>query len=288
MEQAETTLINTGERLVTQVFEYWTLEHLHRYGFAKQFVKDKVVVDIASGEGYGSNLLAADAALVTGIDISNEAVNHAKKKYRKSNLTFLHGSADNIPLPDSSVDVLISFETIEHHDQHEKMMLEIKRVLKSDGLAIISSPDKKNYTDIPQYHNPFHVKELYTDEFRGLLENHFANVQLLFQKTVIGSVLISEKTSSNFIEHFGDYNRIDSLRYLVNPLYNIAVSSDGPVTVPNSMSIFTNEFMLQNFLQQKGELESLRIKVKNLENSRSLYLGRLLTRPFLMLSRLFK
>jgi len=62
-------------------------------------------------------------------------------------------------------DLVVSFETIEHHDEHEQMLAEVKRVLKPDGMAIISSPDKAIYTDKPEYHNSFHVKELYREEF---------------------------------------------------------------------------------------------------------------------------
>ena len=56
------------------------VEHLHRYGLAIDLCDDKVVLDIASGEGYGSSLLAGRALKVYGIDISNEAVEHTTKK----------------------------------------------------------------------------------------------------------------------------------------------------------------------------------------------------------------
>jgi ubiquinone/menaquinone biosynthesis C-methylase UbiE len=66
-----------------------------------------------------------------------------------------------IPLPDAAVDFVVLFETIERHDEHERMLAEIKRVLKPDSMVIVSSPDMAIYTDKPDYHNPFHVKELY-------------------------------------------------------------------------------------------------------------------------------
>lgn len=48
-------------------------------------------------------------------------------KYRAENVEFRVGSCAAMPLDDASVDVVVSFETIEHHDQHEAMMREIKK-----------------------------------------------------------------------------------------------------------------------------------------------------------------
>ena len=90
----------TGERLVTAIASDIMMEHLHRYGLAIDLCDDKVVLDIASGEGYGSSLLAGRALKVYGVDISSEAVEHASKKYQAPNLKFLQGRADAIPVAD--------------------------------------------------------------------------------------------------------------------------------------------------------------------------------------------
>ena len=127
-------------------------------------MKGKIVLDIASGEGYGSNLISYYAEKVYGVDISESAIENAKLKYTRSNIEFLKGSTSNIPMPNNSVDVILSFETIEHHDEHHQMMQEFKRVLKTDGVLILSSPDKLNYSDKTGHNNPYHIKELYKDE----------------------------------------------------------------------------------------------------------------------------
>ena len=134
----------TGERLETHESGQGMLEHLHRYGVALEFCRHKDVLDIASGEGYGSNLLAKVARNITGVDISADTVREASEKYatRQKNLQFIEGSAAAIPAKAASFDVVVSFETIEHHDKHEEMMAEIKRVLRPGGMLIISSPDK--------------------------------------------------------------------------------------------------------------------------------------------------
>ncbi len=132
----------TGERLETFVLNETTVEHLHRYGIVMPFIEDKTVLDIACGEGYGSKLLSSKALKVIGVDIDLETIEKASKKYGSSNLTFIQGSADKIPVKDGSIDTVVSFETIEHHDKHNEMMNEIKRVLKPGGILIISSPEK--------------------------------------------------------------------------------------------------------------------------------------------------
>lgn len=171
------------------------LEHRHRYLLAAELTVGKEVLDIACGEGYGSAMMAARARRVTGVDVSPAAVEHARRRHPRDNVHFVSGSCAAIPLPDCSVDVVISFETIEHHTEHEQMMLEVRRVLRPNGLLVISSPDKAEYSDKPGYRNPFHVKELYKEEFRALLSAHFRHVRLIGQRVVRGSILIEEPES---------------------------------------------------------------------------------------------
>ncbi|MFY0099873.1 class I SAM-dependent methyltransferase, partial [Acinetobacter baumannii] len=83
---------------------------------------------------------------MTGVDIAPEAVAHASARYQRPNLRYLEGKCAASPLPDHSVDLIVSFETIEHHEQHEEMMREFKRVLRPDGLLLISNPDKHFYS----------------------------------------------------------------------------------------------------------------------------------------------
>src|SRR5437879_3140866 len=89
---------------------FW--EHIYRYAFASRFVKGKRVLDIACGEGYGAAALQkAGAAHVIGVDISESVCLHARTKY---GLDARPGTAEQIPVADESVDVIVSFETIEH------------------------------------------------------------------------------------------------------------------------------------------------------------------------------
>ncbi len=184
------TLPATGERfLPEQMLGDIELEHMHRYAIALNFAAGKNVLDIASGEGYGSNLLASVAESVIGVDISNDAVCHATRRYVKNNLKFKLGRCDSIPLGDHSIDLVVSFETLEHHDQHTEMLMEIKRVLKSNGVLIISTPDKHEYSDCSGDKNHFHVKELYLNEFSELLSSQFANQKIYGQRIYHGSMV---------------------------------------------------------------------------------------------------
>ena len=219
----------TGERYVPQIRGTIALEHLHRYAFASEYAKGRVVLDIASGEGYGSKMLSRTAEHVYGVDVDVKAVQHAMAKYPAENLEFKLGSCSRIPLPDASVDVIVSFETIEHIADHDRMMLEVKRVLRPAGVLLISSPDKHVYSELPAYKNQFHLKELYREEFQTLLEQNFKHVTILGQKVFYGSALIGlsgQESVSKTYQFTPLPDKIESEAGLSNPLYLVGICSD--------------------------------------------------------------
>jgi len=246
MTNTKPSLQWTGERLVTEVATDDMVYHLHRYAIPLQYIAGKVVVDIASGEGYGSNLMANTAKKVYGVDISEDAVNFAAEKYKQtSNVSFHVGAVESIPLANGVADVVVSFETLEHTDKHQEMMRELKRVLKPGGIVIISSPDKANYTDRFSRINPYHVKELYFEEFKALLNQHFKVTHFFYQTFITGSFIVKDDYTGNGInEYSGDYLNISTTRGLHFPLFNIAVSSDEPFTEP-STSYFNGEDIMR-------------------------------------------
>ncbi|WP_412022350.1 glycosyltransferase [Burkholderia cepacia] len=234
-EQGDRSMDFTGERFVPGVAGEIEMEHYHRYYLVSELIKGKDVLDIACGEGYGSGLMALGARSVIGVDIDSTTVEHASMYYRQPNLRFETGSCAAIPLPDHSVDVVVSFETIEHHDQHEEMMCEISRVLRKNGILIISSPDKYEYSDKPGFKNSFHVKELYLDEFKSLLSRHFSNVDIYGQRAAFGSLIARMDGSVHKAgRHFwtGTGNGAHDVRAAElprEPVYFIAVASNGQV-----------------------------------------------------------
>ncbi len=219
----------TGERFVPEVEGDIRLEHMHRYIAARRIVGGKRVLDIACGEGYGSDLLAEVAATVIGVDIDEASVSHAELTYRRSNLRFLSGDIVAIPLDDASVDVVVSFETIEHLVDHRSMMLEIKRVLVPDGVLVLSSPDRHEYSDVPKYKNPFHLRELYQSELIALLQEHFRNHAIYGQRVHYASILApTAGVPASIVGYRDDADGgVIEGAGLPNPVYFVAVASNG-------------------------------------------------------------
>ena len=177
-------LDSTGERYLPWMEEVEIhYEHLHRYRFAREFVKGKRVLDLACGEGYGSFMLAEDAREVVGIDLDEATINHASSRYLKENLKFIKGSITDVPIHGEKIfEVVVCFEALEHIKEHDGLMKEVKRLLATDGVFIVSTPNKDIYSDEGKFQNPFHVKELYFNEFKTLLDKQFTNTILYGQK----------------------------------------------------------------------------------------------------------
>ena len=180
----------TGERFTPEcVREIW-YEHFHRYAFALRVAAGKRVLDAACGEGYGSALLAGRAASVLGLDVSPQAVAHARSRYGAPNLAFDVADVTALDhLPSGSVDLIVSFETLEHLQAQEAMLDGFARLLSDDGLLLVSTPDKRNYSDVPGFANEHHVRELYRPEFEALLGARFPAFKLYGQKLVFQSAL---------------------------------------------------------------------------------------------------
>ena len=184
----------TGERFIPGVpGEIW-YEHWHRYHFAAPLVAGREVLDIACGAGYGSALLARRAAHVTGADISLAAVDHARARYASmANVEFRQADCAALPFTDASFDAVVSFETIEHIAAQEAFLVEVRRVLRPDGLVILSCPNKVEYTDKRGWTNEFHVRELYRDELAALIAPRFAHAAWYGQRPSFYSVVWPEQ-----------------------------------------------------------------------------------------------
>jgi ubiquinone/menaquinone biosynthesis C-methylase UbiE len=236
----------TGERLETFVSNESTVEHLHRYGVVMPFIRNKTVLDIACGEGYGSNLISTDALKVIAVDIDPDTIEKAQKKYNAPNLTFIQGSTDQIPVKDAQIDIVVSFETIEHHDKHNEMMIEIKRVLKPGGILIISSPEKTGDISF----NKFHVKELSKSEFTSLIATHFKYYNLYNQKIIHGSLISPLEghsvTRCEYIE--GDFQKMNTYNEIPGNVFNVCIANDhSEMSLP--LSFFNgSDILTQNLL----------------------------------------
>ncbi|WP_242918218.1 glycosyltransferase [Pontibacter liquoris] len=230
----------TGERFLPiegLIEDEIGIEHLHRYYSSLDLVNNKVVLDLACGEGYGSALLATVAKEVCGVDIDQSCIDHAKQKYgsKNSNLTFLQGNVTQVPLTTNSVDVVVSFETIEHLDgptQHA-FLKEIRRVLKHDGKLLISTPDKNNYSLRYSYVNEFHIKEFTKKEFFSFLNHYFDYSTEYLQGFEIVSAITetnTPKTGKLKVCNLFQSSKTFSRKYL------IAICSNQPFDLENNFS----------------------------------------------------
>jgi len=254
----------TGERFLPWAKEATVAyEHLHRYLWAANLVKDKRVLDLASGEGYGSNILAAQASFVCGVEIDSEAVHHSAEKYRRPNLQFLQGDITRVPVvEDRSFDVIVCFEAIEHIEEQEHLLQEVVRLLKPDGLFIVSTPNKKVYRSGPEEPNPFHVKELTLEEFGALLGGHFSDVRYLGQRVHPGSTLwpIGESDGQAGVEFAiarvdAEFRKIPWEQRVAE--YFVAVASNGSVkSIAGSVLMDHSDELLQEKDRDREKLQT--------------------------------
>jgi SAM-dependent methyltransferase len=215
----------TGERFLPELTgEIW-LEHWHRYHFAALAARGARVLDVASGEGYGTALLAATAASVVGVDASTDAIAHARSAYAGlGNVGFVVGDCARLPFADDAFDVIVSFETIEHITAQRAFLGETKRLLAPGGMLLLSSPNKAEYTDRRRYANPYHVAELYRDELSALLAECYPHTTWFGQGIGFCSTILAETVAATQGELVGrggetagaaEAPRIDPLYFLV-------------------------------------------------------------------------
>jgi SAM-dependent methyltransferase len=236
----------TGERFTPEcVREIW-YEHFHRYAFAARFCSGRRVLDAACGEGYGSELLARVATSVLGVDLSAPAIAHANERYTgRANLRFECADVTALDaLPAASFDAIVSFETVEHVQAQERMVAGFARLLAPGGLLVMSSPDKRTYSDATGFRNEHHVRELYRDEFTALLAGHFPAQRLFGQKLLFQSAIWPLQDAPSALEattaRDGAREVQPGLAY--EPLYFVALAARGDADLPADATALASLF----------------------------------------------
>ena len=187
----------TGERVIPgRVEDNLFNEHLARYRFAGRLAREFAgelghgrILDAGCGAGYGAAELALSGAHVLAIDISPEAIMHARANYAAaSNLRFEEASCTAIPSEDRAFRMVAAFEVIEHLPGWREFLKEARRVLDPAGLFLVSTPNRLYYAESRQKAgpNPFHVHEFTEEEFRSELAVIFPYVKVLLQNHVEG------------------------------------------------------------------------------------------------------
>lgn len=174
----------TGERVIPgQVNDDLWADHFARYAFARRFAAGQRVLDAGCGVGYGAAELSLDAAAVTGIDISPEAIAQARTFYPLPNLRFTAGSCTHLPFPNGAFDLVTAFEVIEHLTDYRALIAECSRVTAPGGLFLVSTPNREYYNETREQvgPNPYHEHEFEAQEFVDELRAGFPSVTLLLQ-----------------------------------------------------------------------------------------------------------
>lgn len=181
----------TGERCVPWAPDVQVVyEHFHRYMWAAQVVAGRKVLDLGSGEGFGTAILSDRAEHVVGVDIDERTVEHSRLNYAGANVEFHVGSALDLSTLDAgSFGAVVAFEIIEHVRDQEQVLAEVARLLADDGILVMSTPDRRIYSEVTGQHNPFHERELGLEEFLQLLGSRFAHTAVWGQRTIAGSHL---------------------------------------------------------------------------------------------------
>jgi SAM-dependent methyltransferase len=263
----------TGERLTTAIGGQVQIEHYHRYLFARSLCRGLDVLDVASGEGYGTALLAQVARSVIGVEFSGATARCASTNFRGQNLRFLQADARALPLADDCVDMVVSFETIEHFDRQDEFLREVRRVLRADGKFIVSTPDLDIYSPPGAAANPFHVRELSRLEFGSLLRGFFRHVEIIQQRALIGSALLGDTASSAppvVFERRGD-THFEACAGLPRAPYVVALACDCELP-PQPPSLFIDRSDLDSEQRQLValDLELREAQVKLAETQASL------------------
>lgn len=248
MSQDKPALEFTGERFTPECVREIAYEHWHRYAWVRALTKNKTILDVACGEGYGSHFLAESAHSVMGIDVDPKAIEHAQQRYQASNLQFMQADACDLPIEDQSIDVVVCFETLEHLEDHDGLMASFKRVLKPNGHLVLSSPDKASYSDQTGYDNPFHAKELYREELEALLARHFSSHRLWAQKLTFCSAIWSlneidrphEGKASWLIQKVQEIDEAATPTYPAQYFLAVASMEEDALMIPD-LSLFSDQ-----------------------------------------------
>ena len=174
----------SSERQLLVYNDPWWGEHIHRYNEVLPYLeKDDIVLDLACGTGFGTNILAACTnGKVVGGDISAEAIEECKRQYHKSNIEFRILDGTRLEFSDNYFDIVVSFETIEHTAGYAKMLAEFARVLKPGGRLILSTPNAAITSPNGIIGNPYHIQEFRYGELKNLLTGLFADPQVYGQR----------------------------------------------------------------------------------------------------------
>lgn len=264
--------VETRKQLISGTMEE-TYDLLTRYRFARNYVAGKSVLDICwRGGGQGRRLLAGEASSVEGLTGSPESEAITPTASLRVDASYRRARLPELPHEDGSFDSAVSFGVIEKLDDPEALVLEAKRVLKENGVFIVSTPDKQAHSNDRNHGDPFNKNEMYAQEFKEMLERHFAQVDLFRQGSVAGGFVFPLETLSNA--------RVESTHLSEQPLFGgepptslfvLAVCSDSEERVKRNESPYLLLDRSRRIFEECGDLredvELLRNEIERMQET---------------------
>jgi 2-polyprenyl-3-methyl-5-hydroxy-6-metoxy-1,4-benzoquinol methylase len=264
--QASHTVEGVPERFVPAEMhgELVEAEHIARYRWATAFCEGRRVLDAGCGVGYGAGLLKqAGAAEVVAVDLSEAVIEVARGEVPEGVICAV-ADLHTLDYPDDSFDLVVCFEVIEHVDEQDRVLDQLARVLRPDGLLLISSPNRGNY--VPG--NPHHRHEYIPAELRTALEARFGAVRLLPQHAMLASVIGSAQEAPS---------QDARVERLVEPeegdeIYTLAIAgAELPDLSPPTVALtqfFEVRKWLERFQSQEGVLREQALALRELDTLR--------------------
>jgi SAM-dependent methyltransferase len=219
-------------------------EHRGRYWWSAALAAGLDVLDAGCGTGYGCEIMAAAGARrVAGVDISESAITEARAAAAQTAAEFVVGSLHALPFPDASFDLAVCFEVIEHIEERDLALLELRRVLRPEGILAVSSPNR----DVYPPGNPHHVYEYRPDELREALGAVFPFVRLYRQSPWLAAAVLDDEESRAAGVENPLTTRVIKIA-AVEPgreTFSLALACESEVTAPQSLVVLGDPFELR-------------------------------------------
>ena len=229
-------------------------EHRLRYAWAAHVAADRAVLDAGCGTGYGTRILAdAGAERAVGVDIAPEALPEESSSHTR----FVVGDVRDLPFADGEFDLVVCFEVIEHVEERDEVLDELKRVLRPEGLLLASSPNPEAYPA----GNPHHVYELRPEELQSELGSRFANTCLYRQDAWLASSI------SELAAKAGD-EQVVPVETPRAPPYSLVAASDGALPALRALCLLGAPFEVRWWHDQMAQARH-EVEERHAERSRA-------------------
>lgn len=253
------SIIKTEERVIPEKIDTTEdyliyLRHFFAYNSSKKLInKDDLILEIGCGEGYGTSFVSGSCREIIGLDVEERIIDHASNKYSSTNCTFKSYSGNKIPYDDNAFDVVITFQTIEHIENDRSFILDVHRVLKKDGMLILTTPNRQIRLKPGQKPwNKFHMREYTIKDLNALLQGVFKEINI---KGIFGSDIVQciELKRINKYQKLVAYDIFNVRKLIPDQFKNILKSN---VVFNAKDKNFINNFSLDDFYISGIELDN--------------------------------